>query len=149
MSLEERLRRIERMLAMVLERLERLERAAGLAGEEARVSVEIALAFAAPAQEAVAAARRVVEALSKADRETVNDGVSKAIIEALAVNGPMTLRGLEREVRRLRGSASRSVVRERLRRLEELGIVEVDRRGRRMVIRLAGDEGGGDPGANG
>lgn len=140
MSLEERLRRIEEMLTMILERLERLERLTGTASEEARLSVEIALAFAAPVQEAIAAARMVAEALSRADREMVNDGITKAIVEALAVNGPMTLRGLEREVRRLRGTASRSVIRERLRRLEGLGIVEIDRRGRRMVIRLASDK---------
>lgn len=140
MSLEERLRRIEEMLTMILERLERLERLTGTASEEARLSVEIALAFAAPVQEAIAAARMVAEALSRADREMVNDGITKAIVEALAVNGPMTLRGLEREVRRLRGTASRGVIRERLRRLEGLGIVEIDRRGRRMVIRLASDK---------
>ncbi len=148
MSLEERLRRIEEMLAMVLERLERLEKLTGTAGEEARLSVEIALAFAAPVQEAVAAARRVAETLSRADREMVNDGITKAIVEALAVNGPMTLRGLEREVRRLRGTASRSVIRERLRRLEELAIVEVDRRGRRMVIKLASDKDASEAGGS-
>jgi uncharacterized membrane protein len=140
-SLEERLRRIEEMLSMVLERLERLERMAGAAGEEARLAVEIALAFAAPAQEAVAAARRVASALSRAERGVAVDGVARAIVEALAVNGPMTLRGLEREVRRLRGTASRSVIRGRLRVLEELGVVVVERRGRRMVIRLASEEG--------
>ena len=147
-SLEERLRRIEEMLAMVLDRLERLERLAGMAGEEARLSVEIALAFAAPAQEAVAAARRVAEALSRAGGVMVDDGITRAIVEALAVNGPMTLRGLEREVRKLRGTASRTVIRERLRRLEELGVVEIDRRGRRMVIRLAGDKDAGEAGGS-
>ncbi|GAB6148674.1 hypothetical protein [Stetteria hydrogenophila] len=141
MSLEERLRRIEAMLAEVLERLERLEE---LAGSEARLAAEIAIAFASPAQEAVAAARRVVEALSGAGREAMDDGVTRAIVEALAVNGPMSLRGLEREVRRIRGTASRSVVRERVRRLEELGVVEVERRGRRLVVRLAGDKEAGE-----
>ena len=125
------------MLEEVLERLERLERASGLAGEEARVSVEIALAFAASAREAVEAARRVSAALSRAGGDLAGDGVARAIVEVLAARGPMTLRGLEREVRRLRGTASRGVIRERLRRLEELGVVRVERRGRRLVISLA------------
>ncbi|MCE4611925.1 MAG: hypothetical protein F7B17_08145 [Desulfurococcales archaeon] len=143
MSLEDRLERLERMLSRVLEKLERLERIVGMAGDEARLAMEVATAFAIPAQEAVAAAKRIAKVLSSVEGEVADDGIARAIVEALAVNGPMTLRGLEREVRRLRGTASRSVIRERVRRLEELGVVEVERRGRRMVIRLAGDEEGG------
>ncbi len=136
MSIEDRIRRIEIMLAELAERLERLERLAG-SPEEPGLAVEIALAFAASVQEALAAARRAAGALSRGGPEIAGDGISRAIVEALAVNGPLSLRALEREVRRLRGTASRSVVRERLAKLERLGIVRVERRGRKMVISLA------------
>ncbi|WP_148706321.1 hypothetical protein [Aeropyrum camini] len=131
--------RIERLLAEVLERLRRIEEMAGAGGREARIAAEIATAFTLPIHEAISTARRVAQAVSRVDQRMADDGIARAIVEVLAVNGPTTLRGLEREVRRLRGTASRRVIRERLRVLERLGIVRVERRGRRMVISLATD----------
>ena len=140
-GIEEKLARIERLLNKVLERLEALERQSHLLGEEARLGTEIALAFSVPVQEAISAARRIVSATMYGGGERL-DGVSKAIIEALAVRGPLSLRGLEREVRRIHGAASRNTVKKRLSRLEELGIISVRREGRRMVISLASEEEG-------
>ncbi|BAA79252.1 hypothetical protein APE_0297 [Aeropyrum pernix K1] len=139
MSFEERLERIERLLAEVLQRLRRIEEMAEAGEQEARMAAEMAMAFTLPIHEALSTARRVARAVSRLDKGLGDDGIAKAIVEALAVNGPLTLRGLEREVRRLRGTASRRVIRERLRALERLGIVEVERRGRRLVIKLATD----------
>jgi len=137
---EERLRRIEELLLMVLERLERLEEATGRSSLEARLAVEIVLAFAATAQEAINAARKIA-ALMEGSGTLGEDDIARAIVEVLAVKGPQSLRGLEREVRRLRGTASRTAIRSRVRMLEELGIVVVERRGRRMVVKLAGENG--------
>lgn len=64
------------------------------------------------------------------------DEITRAIIEALAAKGPQTLRGLEREVRRIRGKASRRKISERVRWLEEIGVVEVERRPNRSIVRL-------------
>jgi DNA-binding transcriptional ArsR family regulator len=136
-SLEERLERIERLLEEALARLARLEEATLGASEEARLAVELAMAFARPVQEMVEAARRSLAALSRLGAGEEPDGLTRAIVEALAARGPLTLRGLEREVRRLRGAASRSAIRSRLESLERAGVVVVERRGRRMVIRLA------------
>ncbi len=140
MGFEERLRRIEELLLMVLERLERLEEATGRSSLEARLAVEIVLAFAATAQEAINAARKIA-ALMEGSGTLGEDDIARAIVEVLAVKGPQSLRGLEREVRRLRGTASRTAIRSRVRMLEELGIVVVERRGRRMVVKLAGENG--------
>ena len=133
MGLEERLARIERLLAEVLERLERLERALP-AGDEARIAAEMVLAAGVPAQQALKAARQVVRLLGTTGG---GDDLTRAIVEALALQGPLSLRGLERAVRRIRGRASRIKIRERLEKLEQLGIVVVERRGTRMVVRLA------------
>ncbi len=148
MSLEERLRRIEELLERVLERLERLEGLTGTLSLQARLALEIAQAFTMQAQEAVSAARRAAQALARLGGEDLGDSITRAIIEALAARGPLSLRGLEREVRRLRGRASRSIIVGRLRRLEEAGVVRVERRGRRMVISLAVEE-AEDDGGNG
>ncbi len=138
MGLEERLARLERLLSEVLRRLERLEEALGSAGEEARLAILLAEAFAKPIQEAADAARRAARALSRLPGA---DEVTVAIVEALAAQGPLSLRGLEREVRRLRGSASRAAIRSRLDLLLDAGLICVEKKGRRLVIRLAGEEG--------
>jgi len=148
LSLEERLRRIEELLSQVLERLERLEGLVAGASEEARVAVQLAVAFSRPIQDAVRAARIALKAFSRARESGVDDELSEAIVEALAMAGrPLSLRGLEREVRRIRGTASRAAIRSRLRGLEEAGVVRVERRGRSMVIRLAVEEEPGEGGA--
>ena len=135
--LEERLEKIERLLELLLARLEKLEEMASLTGREAGIAAELALAFSLPAQRAIQLARTLARLTSLVEGPLEDDGLSKAILEALLVNGPLTLRGLEREVRRIRGSATRSRIRRRLRDLEELGLVVVERRGNRMVIRIA------------
>ncbi len=143
MSIDERLRRLEEVVAELVERLERLERVASASSPEAGLAVEMALAFTAPVHKIVEAARLVSKALFAGGDDVRGDVVSRAIVEALAVKGPMSLRELEREVRRLRGRASRSTIKERLGRLERLGIVSIDVRGRRWVVRLASEAGEG------
>lgn len=140
MGLDERLERIERMLEDVLELLRRLEEATLGASAEARLAVTLAMAFARPIEEAVKASRRALRALSRLAGYEREDELTRAIVEALAISGPLSLRGLEREVRRLRGTASRAAIWSRLGLLERAGVVRVSRRGRRMVISLADEE---------
>jgi hypothetical protein len=141
-DVEERLERIERLLREVLRRLERLEKLTGLRAEEVRIAVELASAVTQPIGDAVAAVARAAAAVNAMRRFRVDDPISRAIVEALAVNGTLTLRGLEREVRRLRGRASRATLRERLKALEKVGIVRVVGRGRRLLVSLAVEEPG-------
>ncbi|MDO8056573.1 MAG: hypothetical protein Q6361_06905 [Candidatus Hermodarchaeota archaeon] len=56
--------------------------------------------------------------------EIGKDEISRLMVEALKEGKPLNISQLTVAVRRQRGTASRRIVRERLQRLEELGIVE-------------------------
>ncbi|MEM2926987.1 MAG: hypothetical protein QXO94_05955 [Candidatus Bathyarchaeia archaeon] len=53
----------------------------------------------------------------------IKDDLSQTILGVLAVSGPLNISQITEEVRAIRGKASRRIVRERLRRLEEHGTV--------------------------
>lgn len=138
-STEERLARIEEMLLDVLRRLEELESWLGK-DENLAVAGELLGAFNLPVYRALEASRIIVRLARYVGRM---DDITRAIIEALAVEGPLTIRGLEREVRRIRGSASRRIIVSRIRELERMGVVEVERKPGRSLVRLrsVGEEG--------
>ena len=67
----------------------------------------------------------------------IRDDITKSMISIIASKGELNVSELEREVRRLRGTASRRIIYERLKTLESAGIVISVKRGNRRYVKLS------------
>ena len=142
----ELLRRIETRLREIEARLERLEaaispRKLGGSGfsEEELAAEALALIlrlfrFGGSALEAAKAVRRLARARVLA--RCISDSISRAILEVIAIKGPLNISTLTLELRRYRGRASRRIVSARVREMAEKGLVKVTVKGREKVVDL-------------
>ncbi len=79
---------------------------------------------------------RFLRALLELRRLGVTDDISIHIVEVLATKGPLNVSEVTRELRRIRGKASRQTVGQRLEQLEKLGVVKRVKHGKGRVYDL-------------
>ncbi|MCC6033114.1 MAG: ArsR family transcriptional regulator [Desulfurococcaceae archaeon] len=129
MSSDDTLKRVEELLEYIVRKLERLEELLTTLSNDPTyaMAVELTLYFSIPVQRAVKLARELVILLKGVPE---SDPITKAILEVLASSeSGVSISELTRRVRRVRGTASRRIISERIKLLESRGIVEVVRSG--------------------
>lgn len=135
--IEKRLNEIDETLKEILKRVEKIEKSLGFSSGEATLAVMLANTLGLSAIEAIKAALRARRALNKL---RFIDPISRAIIEVLSKGDWMNISEITRVVKLIRGRASRSVIREKIKKLEKTNIVEVERKGNRTLVRLKESE---------
>ncbi len=141
--MSEELEELKALLLRLIERVDRLERIL----EEKQMETEAqALAIALKILKLSAGTVNFSSAvlrLSKVERlarsKRIKDEITRAILEVVAVKGAQSISDLERELRRLRGKASRRIISKRVEMLEQMKLVEVEKKGRRKIVKLKED----------
>ncbi len=144
-DLEERLRRIEELLADVTARLEKLERLLANHQRELQEQLGAAVTLLAlgvtPATRALEASRRALQALRKLKAAGVQDEISRTIIQVLAAHPQgLSISELTRKVREIRGKASRRTITAKVKALQEKGVLEIRETRREKTVKLRGAE---------
>ena len=102
------------------------------------VALELALTYTQPVHRLVKVVRRILE-LEK--RLGSGDPIARAIIEVLAMNRrALSISEVTKEVRRLRGSASRRIISERVKRLAEVNVLQIKQVGKKKLVKLVSNE---------
>ncbi len=136
MSSSDTLKRVEELLEHIVRKLERLEELLTTLSNDPTytMAVELTLYFSIPVQRAIKLARELVILLKEVPE---SDPITKAILEVLASSeSGISISELTRRVRKIRGTASRRIISERIRLLESRGVVEVVRSGNVAKIYL-------------
>jgi len=121
-DIEERLKRIENMLASILDRIEKLEdyvKKYGYNTEGLDLAVELTSIFSLPLTLGLEAAKRVLKILSSLEL----DPISRDIVKVLSTCEKLTASEITRRVKQVRGKASRRIIIDRLKKLMNMGII--------------------------
>mgnify|MGYP000197389609 CR=1 FL=1 len=135
-SIEDRLERIEKLLENIVKRLNKVEeylKLLGLNDEVVSSAFKLTIAFSTPISRAIEAARRVIESIKYLG---IFDAIDRSIIESLADCKARSISEITKNVRVLRGTASRRVIRNRLNKLSEKNVVIRVSNGRRPKYTL-------------
>lgn len=136
-ELDERLKHLEELLRLILIKLNKIEelllKTNSSASEEIKLASSIMISFSIPAIRALELASK---AIKLAKSVNLVDEITISILLALLIKGRATISELTRTVRKIRGKASRRIITERLKKLEESNIVKLDRKGTRTWVSL-------------
>jgi len=125
-----KIKELDRKLSTIMDRLEAIERilSESLEHPELASTISNLRAGVLLVKEPVSALERLSAARKYLHRRTVEkDEISRLIIQTLALEGPSNTSQIERAVREARGHASRRIIRSRLRRLLDEGIVQAEK----------------------
>lgn len=81
-------------------------------------------------------ARKITRAYKRIVEIGIRDDITRTIISVLSTKDKIHVAELEREVRRLRGTASRRIIYMRLRLLEDAGVIRTYREGNRRYVEI-------------
>jgi hypothetical protein len=122
-SIEDKLDRIEEVLKKVVKRVEEIEEklsSIGLLEEEYMLASELVALSSIPVIKALEATKRIMGLFYREEL----DPISRDILKALATCEKLSISEITRRVKRIRGRASRRIIRERLKRMESKGYVK-------------------------
>jgi Fic family protein len=134
-----KIKELDHKLDTIMNRLDMIERilSDSLEHPELASAVSNLRAGVLLVKEPITALERLSAARKYIHRRSVEkDEISRLIIQTLALHGPQNTSQIERAVREARGHASRRIVRSRIRRMVEEGIVR-SAKGRGNVYELA------------
>ena len=129
---------LDRKLTTIMNRLEAIEKVLSDSLEHPELASTISNLRAGVllVKEPITALERLSAATKYLHRRSVEkDEISRLIIQTLALEGPRNTSQIERAIREARGHASRRIIRSRMRRLMDEGIVHAEK-GLGTVYRL-------------
>ena len=133
---EDRLKHIEDMLSKLYARLERIESLILTVYPDPvmEVALELTLNYTQPVYRVVKVARKILALERKLGSQ---DPIARAIIEVLAMSNKwLSISEVTREVRRLRGSASRRIISERIKELAKVNVLQIQQVGKKKLVKL-------------